>query len=197
MRDAPHESLMPLVDWVEVHNARLVGNGNERAAIAARDHDRPGVAVSDAHTVLEVAVAYTALDGDPVDARGLARGAAHSRAHPRPGELHRAPVDTAGQGHPTRPGQRSEPARGGGMSEPRAGPSTDGRWDRRDRSVELDGGYPGDRSCARLSSAVPPRRRDRLRLLATVHRRIPIPRPCRFRDGCDSPGRSSRSPSRS
>jgi predicted metal-dependent phosphoesterase TrpH len=71
MRDALHESLMPMVDWIEVHNARLVGNGNERAAIAARDHDRPGVAVSDAHTVLEVAVAYTALDGDPSTPEGL------------------------------------------------------------------------------------------------------------------------------
>ena len=71
MRDALHESLMPMVDWIEVHNARLVGNSGERAAIAARDHDRPGVAVSDAHTVLEVAVAYTALDGDPSTPEGL------------------------------------------------------------------------------------------------------------------------------
>jgi predicted metal-dependent phosphoesterase TrpH len=59
------------VDWIEVHNARLVGGGNEHAAAFARTHDRPGVAVSDAHSVLEVAVAYTALAGDPSTAEGL------------------------------------------------------------------------------------------------------------------------------
>jgi hypothetical protein len=48
-----------------------VGRGNERAAVAARDHDRPGVAVSDAHTVLEVGVAYTIVDGDPSTPHGL------------------------------------------------------------------------------------------------------------------------------
>lgn len=71
LRDAMHESLMSAMDWIEVHNARLVGSGNERAAAAARDHDRPGVAVSDAHTILEVAVAYTVLEGDPSTPAGL------------------------------------------------------------------------------------------------------------------------------
>jgi predicted metal-dependent phosphoesterase TrpH len=71
LRDALHESLMTQVDWIEVHNARLVGRGNERAAAAAREHARPGVAVSDAHTILEVAVAYTVLDGDPSTPEGL------------------------------------------------------------------------------------------------------------------------------
>jgi predicted metal-dependent phosphoesterase TrpH len=71
LRDALELSLLPLVDWVEVHNARLVGRGNERAAEAARDAGRPGVAVSDAHTILEVGVAYTVLDGDPSTAAGL------------------------------------------------------------------------------------------------------------------------------
>jgi len=61
----------PLIDWVEVHNARLVGGGNERAAVFAREHEHPGVAVSDAHSVLEVGVAYTALDGDPSTPAGL------------------------------------------------------------------------------------------------------------------------------
>jgi predicted metal-dependent phosphoesterase TrpH len=60
-----------LVDWVEVHNARLVGGGNERAAAYAREHGLPGVAVSDAHSTLEVGVAYTALDGDPSTPDGL------------------------------------------------------------------------------------------------------------------------------
>jgi predicted metal-dependent phosphoesterase TrpH len=71
LRDALELSLLPLVDWVEVHNARLVGRGNERAAEAARGAGRPGVAVSDAHTILEVGVAYTVLDGDPSTAAGL------------------------------------------------------------------------------------------------------------------------------
>ena len=71
LRDAVQGSLLPLVDWVEVHNARLVGGGNERAAEAAREHDRPGVAVSDAHTILEVGVAYSVVHGDPSTAAGL------------------------------------------------------------------------------------------------------------------------------
>ncbi len=71
LRDARMESIGPLVDWVESHNARLLGGGNERAAAFAAEHDRPGVAVSDAHTVLEVAVAYTVLDGDPSTPAGL------------------------------------------------------------------------------------------------------------------------------
>jgi predicted metal-dependent phosphoesterase TrpH len=71
LRDAVHESLFPLVDWVEVHNARLVGGGNERAAQAAHEAGRPGVAVSDAHTILEVGVAYSVVEGDPSTPAGL------------------------------------------------------------------------------------------------------------------------------
>jgi predicted metal-dependent phosphoesterase TrpH len=66
------DHLAPLVDWVESHNARImVGNGNQRAATFAADHDLPGVAVSDAHSVLEIGVAYVAVDGDPATADGL------------------------------------------------------------------------------------------------------------------------------
>jgi predicted metal-dependent phosphoesterase TrpH len=65
-------ALAPLVDWVEVHNARImVGRGNEQAAAFARAHDLPGVAVSDSHSTLEVAVAYSVLDGDPSTPDGL------------------------------------------------------------------------------------------------------------------------------
>ena len=71
LKDAGMESLLPLVDWVETHNGRLVGGGNERAAILAREHGVAGVGVSDAHSVLEVGVAYTALDGDPSTPAGL------------------------------------------------------------------------------------------------------------------------------
>ncbi|MBA2314242.1 MAG: hypothetical protein H0V87_02555, partial [Chloroflexi bacterium] len=69
--DAAIASLAPLVDWVETHNARLVGRGNERAVELALDNGLPGVAVSDAHTLLEVGVAYTVLQGDPSTPAGL------------------------------------------------------------------------------------------------------------------------------
>jgi predicted metal-dependent phosphoesterase TrpH len=69
--EARMSALAPLVDWIEVHNARLIGSGNEEAAAFARAHGMPGVAVSDAHSVLEVGVAYTALDGDPSTPAGL------------------------------------------------------------------------------------------------------------------------------
>lgn len=71
LKDTRMAALAPLVDWIEVHNARLIGGGNERAADLARTHARPGVAVSDAHTIVEVGVAYTALDGDPSTPAGL------------------------------------------------------------------------------------------------------------------------------
>jgi hypothetical protein len=72
LRSLAMESMASLVDWIEVHNARImVGDGNERAATFARDHALPGVAVSDAHTVGEVGVACTKLDGDPSTPAGL------------------------------------------------------------------------------------------------------------------------------
>ena len=72
LRDPGLEGLAQLVDWVETHNARVVGgSGNERAQEFAREMGLPGVAVSDAHSVLEVGVAYTALDSDPSTPEGL------------------------------------------------------------------------------------------------------------------------------
>jgi len=66
------EGLAPLVDWVESHNARIIiGNGNQRAAEFAAEHRLAGIAVSDAHSVLEIGVAYVALDGDPSTPAGL------------------------------------------------------------------------------------------------------------------------------
>jgi predicted metal-dependent phosphoesterase TrpH len=65
-------SVAPLVDWIEVHNARImVGNGNERAATFAAAHGLRGVAVSDAHSAMEIGVAYLAVDGDPSTPAGL------------------------------------------------------------------------------------------------------------------------------
>jgi predicted metal-dependent phosphoesterase TrpH len=72
LNDPRLESLAPLVDWVETWNARIVGHGgNDRAVEFARLHGLPGVAVSDAHSLLEVAVASTVLEGDPSTADGL------------------------------------------------------------------------------------------------------------------------------
>lgn len=78
LRDATMASLAPLVDWIEVHNARImVGDGNERAAAFAREHGLPGIAVSDAHSTVEVGVAYTSFEGagalDLSTAAGLLR----------------------------------------------------------------------------------------------------------------------------
>jgi hypothetical protein len=52
----------------------MVGDGNKRASEFARLHDLPGVASSDAHTVMEVGVAYTILDG-PLDTADEMRAA--------------------------------------------------------------------------------------------------------------------------
>jgi predicted metal-dependent phosphoesterase TrpH len=71
LRDARMASLAPMADWVETHNARIVGSGNERAAAFAAEHGLPGVAVSDAHTIVEIGVAYTAMTGDPSTPSGL------------------------------------------------------------------------------------------------------------------------------
>jgi len=72
LKDPRLEAMAPLVDWVEAHNARVVGgSGNEQAAKFALEMGLPGIAVSDAHSVIEVGVAYTALEGDPSTAEGL------------------------------------------------------------------------------------------------------------------------------
>lgn len=66
------EALAGLVDWIETYNARVLGgSGNEQAATFARERGLPGMSVSDAHSTLEVGVAYTTLTGDPSTAEGL------------------------------------------------------------------------------------------------------------------------------
>jgi len=60
------------VDFIEAWNARLMfGDGNARGAALALAAGVPGVAVSDAHSVLEVGVASTILSGDPSTPEGL------------------------------------------------------------------------------------------------------------------------------
>ena len=66
------EEVAAAVDWIEAWNARLmVGDGNVRAAALAARLGKPGVAVSDAHTTLEVGVASTIVAGDPSTPEGL------------------------------------------------------------------------------------------------------------------------------
>jgi predicted metal-dependent phosphoesterase TrpH len=71
LRDSALIAILDEVDWIETYNARMVGGGNERAADLARKRGIAGVAVSDAHSVMEVAVAYTSLEGDPSSPDGL------------------------------------------------------------------------------------------------------------------------------
>jgi predicted metal-dependent phosphoesterase TrpH len=65
LRDARMERLVGAIDWIETHNARVISaKGNEQAVAFAARHRIPGIAVSDAHSALEVGVAYTVLHGD-------------------------------------------------------------------------------------------------------------------------------------
>jgi hypothetical protein len=69
------ELVVPLLDYVETWNARLmIGDGNRLAAEFAAAHGLPGVAVSDAHTVMEVGIAYTVADA-PMDTAAELRSA--------------------------------------------------------------------------------------------------------------------------
>jgi predicted metal-dependent phosphoesterase TrpH len=76
-------ALAGLADGVEAFNARVVFRaGNERAAELARTAGIPGVAVSDAHSILEVGVAATRLEGDPSTPAGLLAALATARLVP-------------------------------------------------------------------------------------------------------------------
>jgi predicted metal-dependent phosphoesterase TrpH len=77
LRDVAMTAIGTQVDWVEIHNARLIGNGNELAAEFARVNGLPGVAVSDAHSTMEVGVAYSVVEGDPSTTAGLLEALAH------------------------------------------------------------------------------------------------------------------------
>jgi predicted metal-dependent phosphoesterase TrpH len=83
----PHlEYLADRVDWVETWNARVVdGEVNARAAAFARARGLPDIAVSDAHSILEVGLAYSILYGDlstPTGLRDALKSASHGFGHP-------------------------------------------------------------------------------------------------------------------
>jgi len=78
--DTTLEEMAASVDWIEAWNARvMLGNGNARAAELAIEVGVPGVAVSDAHTTLEVGIAATVLIGDPSTPEGLREALAGRR----------------------------------------------------------------------------------------------------------------------
>ena len=77
------DALAGLVDWVETYNARVVfREGNERAQAFALRTGLPGVAVSDAHSLLEVGVASTRVLGDPSTPSGLLAALASAEVQP-------------------------------------------------------------------------------------------------------------------
>lgn len=65
------DTLAAVVDYVEVHNARAYRDANPRAAAFAHDHGLPGTASSDAHSVMELGVAQTVVEGHVEDAASL------------------------------------------------------------------------------------------------------------------------------
>ena len=65
-------ALLPLIDFIEGWNARLVApGGNQRAAELAATHGIPSVASSDAHSIMEIGNAASILTGDPSTPAGL------------------------------------------------------------------------------------------------------------------------------
>ena len=108
LKDPRLEAMAPLVDWVEAHNARVVGgSGNEQAAAFALEMGLPGIAVSDAHSVIEVGVAYTALDGQPVDRRRVDGSPDQRLACARPCLVYRPDPHTDRQARQSRPGEQA------------------------------------------------------------------------------------------
>ena len=76
------EELAPLVDVVEVFNARLhPGSRNEPAAELARRHGLPGGAGSDAHTLGEVAGGFVELPPHPNEPGALLEALRSGRVH--------------------------------------------------------------------------------------------------------------------
>jgi predicted metal-dependent phosphoesterase TrpH len=65
------EELAAIVDYVETYNARAYRDANPLAGAFAQRHELPGVASSDAHSVMELGIASTALPGAFEDAEGL------------------------------------------------------------------------------------------------------------------------------
>ena len=70
--DPANSEVVAQVDWVEAWNARAAHRAaNDEAAELALRAGVPGIAVSDAHALIEVGAAFTAMTGDPSTPEGL------------------------------------------------------------------------------------------------------------------------------
>ncbi|HEX2755132.1 MAG TPA: PHP domain-containing protein, partial [Candidatus Limnocylindrales bacterium] len=70
--DPANQPLLALVDWIEGWNGRVGRQAdNDHASAAARRRHLPAVAVSDAHTLLEIGTMFTTMTGDPSSPAGL------------------------------------------------------------------------------------------------------------------------------
>ncbi len=105
--------LVPLLDYVETWNARLmIGDGNLRAAEFAAARGLPGVAVSDAHTRARGRpLSYTILDGPLDTAVDLRAALAGARLVTGPASRLRASGHADGQAHPAPARQSSRERR--------------------------------------------------------------------------------------
>jgi predicted metal-dependent phosphoesterase TrpH len=65
------ETLASIVDYVETHNARAYRDANPLAGAFAERHGLPGVASSDAHSLIELGIASTVLPGPFTTAQEL------------------------------------------------------------------------------------------------------------------------------
>ena len=81
LKDPRLEAMAPLVDWVEAHNARVVGGrATSRRARSRASTGLPGVAVSDAHSVARGRRRLHRARRRSVDAGRAARGPGQRRA---------------------------------------------------------------------------------------------------------------------
>ena len=100
-------------------------DGNEQAVEFAAEHARPVVAVSDAHSLIEIGVAYSALDGDPSTPGRPARRAGEWRA--RAGSRHLLRADCSPRSPRSSSASRERPGPPGGLPARRRGATVSGR----------------------------------------------------------------------
>ena len=102
-----------VVDWIEVHNARLVGGGQRAGGGASpRSSGWPGVAVSDAHTIARDRRRLHGPRRRSVHARpGCSRRSPRRRARARSCELLRARGDADRQARPAAARERPRSGR--------------------------------------------------------------------------------------
>ena len=156
LKDARMTALAPLVDWVETHNARLVGKGNEQAAeFAARSgaarRRRLGRALRPRGRRRLHRRGRRSLD-----ARRAARRARERGTRPGPGELSRPPVDPRREGRPATPRERPDPPCGRGIRVVDRGSAMNGQDGQDHRRVAPDGYDPVGSDAMEISPGLNP-----------------------------------------